>query len=191
MKKSLFVLSMWLAMVLVAIEGCTSGPWPLPTVSPTITPTELPKLTLLPENPCDILTSEIVSAVAGVQVTQEHRVPSIDELVEAQRENHSPPPGSICSYNTNSKFGAIEVALPLPSERTSATYWERRNTYFQEFPGSAEAIPGLGEDAWLGGGASLSVLVRSDVWLVLSTQMYQSNSKDLLIRLASAVLERF
>lgn len=174
---------MLLTMVLVAIEGCASRSAPFPT--------GLPNLTLLPENPCDILTTEIVSATAGVQVTQDRRVPSIDEIVEAQRENRSPPPGVICSYETSSRFGAILIALPLPTERTSVKYWEHRNTYFRDFPGSAQAITGLGQDAWLGGGVSLRVLVRDNVWFELSTQMYQPDSRDLLIRLASAALKRF
>ena len=173
------------------------GATPVPVVAtPTpVSPTGLAKLTSLPENPCDLLTVEQISAATGLQVTAQQRVPTHEEYnesLQAQRENRAPPAGSVCSYEMSGEFGSISLMLPSPEGRTSAAYWEARNTYFRGFAGSAQAIPGLGEDAWLGGGASLRVLVREGVWFTVSLQWPYvfgvAASRDLLVRTASAAI---
>ena len=45
-------------------------------------------------------------------------------------------------------------------------------------------------DAWLAGGVSLNLLVREDEYLMLSTQVYQRQSRDLLVEVARAVARR-
>jgi hypothetical protein len=144
----------------------------------------------LPENPCAVLTVEQVAVATGMHVIESRRLPSDRDIVEAEREHREPAPSAICAYSTDSAFGEIIISVPSVSERRSARYWEARETYFHTFPGSARAIPNLGIDAWLGGGASLSVLAREDQYFSVSTQMYQEGSRQVLIALGRAVLER-
>ena len=149
------------------------------------------RLTSLPENPCAVLTVEQVAAATGLRVTSMRRVASIPEIVPAQRERREPVAGSICSYETRSDFGELNIHVPRRTERRTASYWEARERYFGAFPGSAQAIPDLGIDAWLAGGASLHVLACQDEYFTVSTQMYQVRSRELLVALARAMLGRF
>jgi hypothetical protein len=144
----------------------------------------------LPDNPCDVLTAAVLADVAALEVTSVRRLPSIQEEVSAERQGRKPEPGTICSFETNSHFGAISIAVPPRSERRSELYWKARSKYFETYPGSAQHIEGLGIDAWLAGGASLSVLVRENEYLMLSTQMYQRESRELLVKVARAVVPR-
>jgi hypothetical protein len=144
----------------------------------------------LPDDPCDVLTAAELSDVAGLAVTSVRRVPSIQEVVSAERQGRTPEPGTICSFETNSRFGALSIVVPRRSERRSELYWEARSKYFETYPGSALHIPGLGIDAWLAGGASLSVLVREHEYLMLSTQRYHRQSRDVLVEVARAVAQR-
>ena len=116
------------------------------------------------------------------------RAPGIDEIVHARNDGRKPEPGIICLYETRSEFGAISIVVPSPADRTTARYREAREKYFSAFPGSARAIPGLGEDAWIGGGAILQVLARKDQRFGVGTQKYSQRSEDLLIALARAVI---
>lgn len=157
------------------------------------TPSATPVLTLLaslPENPCDLLTLEQVSAITNLNVIEKRRVPSIDEIIQAQSEGRQPGPGRICSYETQSDIGAITISVPSGAERTSVSYWEARRGYFSTFAASARTIPGLGEDAWISGGASLHVLARENEYFIIGTQMYNQRSPELMIALARAVLDR-
>jgi hypothetical protein len=144
----------------------------------------------LPDNPCDLLTAAGLADVTGLEVTSIHRVASIHKVVSAQLQGREPEPGMICSFETNSHFGAISIAVPPRSERRSELYWEARSKYFETFPGSAQHIEGLGIDAWLAGGAGLRVLVRENEYLMLSTQRYQRQSRELLVDIARAILRR-
>jgi hypothetical protein len=144
----------------------------------------------LPDNPCEVLTAAELAAATGLTVTSVRRVPSIGEGVRAEREGRPPEPGTICSYDTNSPFGALSIWVPRRSERRSELYWRARSKYFDTFPGSAEHIPELGMDAWLAGGASLSVLIRENEHLGLSTQNYQRQSRDVLVKVARAIARR-
>jgi len=144
----------------------------------------------LPDNPCDVLTAAELSDITGLTVTSVRRVPSIQEVVSAERRGRKPEPGTICSFETNSQFGALSIVVPHRSERRSELYWEARSKYFETYPGSAEHIPGLAMDAWLAGGASLSVLVRDNEYLMLSTQTYHRQSRDVLVEVAQAIARR-
>ena len=144
----------------------------------------------LPDNPCEVLNPAQVSAIAGVEVTSVNRVPSLAKIVHAQKENREPGPGTICSYETRSDFGAILIAVPARADRRTAEYWETRAKYFETFPGAAQPVAGLGMDAWLSGGTSLHVLVREDEYFTISTQMHQPRSRDLLVDIAKAVLSQ-
>jgi hypothetical protein len=150
-----------------------------------------PRLITLPDNPCDLLTREQLAAITRLDITAVQRVPSISKIVEAQRENREPDPGTICSYETRSAFAAISVFVPPRAIRTTDTYWAARSKYLETYPGSGRPIPDVGIDAWLAGGADLHVLVRQNEYFTLSTQMYQKQSRELLINIARAVLARF
>lgn len=102
----------------------------------------------------------------------------------------APAPGTICSYATRSDFGAISIVVPPPAERSTANYWKARETYFRQFPGSAHGVPGIGEDAWISAGTTLRVLVREDVQFIIMTQMWREQSRELVIKLARAILDR-
>ena len=129
----------------------------------------------LPDNPCDVPTAAEIADAAGLVVTSVRRVPSIKEVVTAERQGRKPEPGTICSVETNSHFGVLSIVVPRHSERRSELYWEARSKYFETYPGSAEHIPGLGIDAWLAGGVGLSILVRENEYLMLSTQCTIAN----------------
>jgi hypothetical protein len=144
----------------------------------------------LPDDPCDLLTAGEMAEITGLQVISARRVPSITQIVAAQQEAREAEPGVICSFDTNSRFGAIAIAVPPQAERLSAVYWQARSDYFATFPGSAQSVDGLGKDAWIGGGASLRVLVGADDFFMVSTQMYQRDSRALLTEVARAILRR-
>jgi hypothetical protein len=142
----------------------------------------------LPDNPCELLTTAELSTITDLKVIESRRVPSIRKIVDAQREAREPGPGTICQFETDSPFGEILISLPPRPERRAEVYWEARSRYFKTFPGSAQHIAGLGLDAWSSGGTSLSVLVSDDDYLMLSTQMYQPRSRQLLVDIARAIL---
>jgi hypothetical protein len=148
------------------------------------------RLASLPDNPCEVLSPAQVSAITGLEVTSAARVPSIDKIVSAQRENREPDPGTICSYVTRSGFGAITIAVPAQADRRAAKYWEVRAKYFKTFPGAAQDVADLGTDAWLSGGATLHVLARGDEHFTLSTQLHQPRSRELLVSIAREVLSQ-
>lgn len=178
---------MWLTTVPVGL--LLSGVW-IPTAIAFASQVVPGTLASLPENPCAVLTLEQVAAATGVDVTRMQRVPGIPKIVQAQREQREPGAGSICTYETRSDFGEINIHVPPRTERRTASYWEAREKYFRSFPGSAQTIPSLGADAWLAGGASLHVLARDDEYYTVSTQMYQRRSRELVIALARAILGR-
>jgi hypothetical protein len=145
---------------------------------------------LLPDNPCEVLSSQQVSAITGLEVTSVNRVPSLAKVMVGQRKNREPGPGTICNYGTHSDFGSILIGMPAQLHRHAARYWETRAQYFASFPGAAHRVEGLGMDAWLSGGTTLHVLVRGDEYFTVSTQMYQPRSRELLVNIARAVLNR-
>src|SRR5262245_21971872 len=144
----------------------------------------------LPQNPCDVLDPGTVSAVAGVQISVVRHAVSISETVRAQREGRAERSGTICVYETPSDFVSITVAVPEPEDRQTAKYWDARKSYFTAYRGSARPVPGVGVDAWLGGGADLHVLIADDEFIMLGTQMYQPRSGTVLVALARAALAR-
>lgn len=149
------------------------------------------ELSTLPDDPCSLFTATELQALTDLEVTNVERKPSLTKLVEAERANREPGPGSICVYDTRSPFASIAVFVPPKNTRTTALYWADRRQYFKTFGAAAQPIPHLGLDAWLSGGADLHVLVRDNEYFVLSTQMYQPESRDLLAKIAAAVVNQF
>jgi hypothetical protein len=148
------------------------------------------RLASLRDNPCELISPAQLSAISGLKVTSVRRVPSIAKIDSAPSENREPVPRTICVYVTPSEFGDIMIAVTPRTERNAAKYWESRAKYFETFPGSARDVAGLGMDAWLAGGTSLSVLVRGDEYFSLSTQMYQPRSHELVVSIAHVVLRQ-
>jgi hypothetical protein len=151
-------------------------------------PSKPAQLASIPDNPCKVLSPERVAAITGLEVASANRVPSLDKVVQAQRENHEPGPGTICLYETRSDFGAVLIAVPAHAERSADEYWKTRAKYFETFPGAARPVAGLGKDAWLSGGTTLHVLTHGDEHFTLSTQMHQPRSRELLVNIAQGVL---
>lgn len=148
-----------------------------------------PQLAALPTDPCKVLSAGQVSLITGLEVSEPFRAPSLEKVIRAQELHTEPEPGTICVYNTSSQFGAISLSVPKQDERTAARYWDSRSSYFERFPGSAEGIADLGQDAWIDGGTQLHVLTPNGEFFSVSTQMYQARSRNLLIKLGRAVLE--
>jgi hypothetical protein len=99
-------------------------------------------------------------------------VPTIAKVVDAERENREPRPGTICVYETDSAFGGISIVVPDRATRTTGAYWAARSSYFETYRGSARPIPDVALDAWLAGGADLHVLVRDNEYFTVSAQMW-------------------
>ena len=150
-----------------------------------------PRLTSLPDNPCDLLTPAQLAEATGLPVVAAARKPDIFKLVRAQRENRDPEPGRICSYETGTAVGAVSLYVPKREERSTLRYWESRTRYLERPGGIVDPIAGLGADAWLSGKASLHVLVCEDEHFTVSVQHYHPDNEELLIRVARRVLDRF
>src|SRR5262245_21536432 len=144
------------------------------------------RLGSLPDNPCELLTQAQVSAITGLEVTSVQR----DRGILAEHEIRDSDPGRICSYQTQSEFGAITIVVPARAERTTAVYREKQAKYFKTFPGGAKGVADLGMDAWVAGGNTLFVLVREDEYFALGTQHWQPRSRDLLVKIARAALDQ-
>jgi hypothetical protein len=172
--------------ILLAVVGM--GCLPMSCVVPSIH--ALSQSSPLGDNPCDLFTTEELTTISHLYVREVRRVPSITKIVDAQRSERETGPGTICSYETDSDFGAIIVVVPLRSERDATNYWTNRERYFRTYPGSARPIPEIGVDAWLAAGTSLSVLTDQNEYFAISTQFYQRESAELVNRLARAVLGR-
>ena len=144
----------------------------------------------VPENPCALLSAQDMASVTGLPVTEARRLTSIKQDVRAQQEARALDPGVICSYKTSPDFESINIVFGREAPDMVGAYEEARDRYFRTFPGAAELIPGVGQDAWLAGGASLTVLTVDRRYFSVSTQMYDRRSRTILIRVARAVLSR-
>ncbi len=142
----------------------------------------------LPENPCELLTAEQVAAATQLPVTRARRVPDIGEIIRAEKEGRPARANTICSYETPSEFESITIIVPPVSEQNSAAYWKAREEYFRQF--HAEAIAGIGEDAWLGAGAMLNVLAGKTARFTVATRVAREKSPEVLAAVARAVIAR-
>jgi len=139
-----------------------------------------------------LLTVEQVAQATGLKVTAARRVRSRGEDAQAS-SSPTPPAGSICTFETASHFGWISISVQRPPAATPATYRAAREQYFATYPGSALAVPGVGLDAWIGGFATMRVLVRDDLQFWVMTQSADSTggSAGVLISVAKALAGRF
>jgi len=182
--KTLYVL---IVLASYSLHSCSKPARQDGNASHSATPAQL---AFLPDNPCEIIDAAQVSAATGLEVTSANRAPSLDKVVDAQRENREPDPGTICVYETRGNFGAILLSVRPRAERSNAEYWKARAKYFEAFPGTARPVPGLGTDAWFSGGTSLHVLARGDESFTLTTQMVQPRSREVLVNIANVVLSQ-
>jgi len=149
-------------------------------------------LTSWPENPCAVLAAEQVASATGLVVTNVRRASSIAKVVQASESGVAPGLGKyICVYETRSDYVDITIVAPPAEQRSTAAYWAARETYFRTFPGSARPVPGLGQDAWLAGGAALHVLAGPDLHFAVTARMYRAGADEVLIAVARAVLAKF
>jgi hypothetical protein len=148
----------------------------------------MPARSALPENPCALITAEDIAIVGQLVVQPGRRVPSKLQIVAAEREGRQPAPGTICVFESGVEFGGITVAFEPAAQRSAATYRATRDRYTRTFPGSWRAVPGIGADAWLSGGTTLTVLIGGDDYFSLSTQHYQRESGELLANIAAFIL---
>jgi hypothetical protein len=137
-----------------------------------------------PVDPCSVLSAAQVAAAAGIDVIRAEK-PDLSEIIPAQGEGQKARSGNLCVYETRSEFGEIIIALP---DQDAAHFRRDRDIYFATFPGSAQPISNLGQDAWISAGVMLHLLIKDDLQVSLSTQYYQKSSQELLIRIAKALL---
>ena len=173
-----------LVVVLFTLLSCSRAP-EQPRTSPTPT-----TVASLPDDPCAILSSARITEVTGIEIVSVNRVPSLDKVVLAEKENREPDPGTICSYQTRSDLGAIMIMVPSREDRTAARYWEVRAKYLNALPGSAHYVEGLGIDAWISGGTHLRVLARGDEHFIVAAQMAHPRAREILVNVAKAVLDQ-
>ena len=148
-------------------------------------PQARPRLAAVPENPCDVLTAGEVSAITGVTVVEARRVRSILDETELPHG-----PGSICRYRVADTSLAIRVSIPPGPIRGAAEYRKIRDAYVRSWPDQVQQLHGLGADAWMEGGNWIYVLVREDLYFTVMAEVRLPRSRDALIDLARAVLER-
>ena len=176
--------------VAILLAACSSGrsSAPSPAAPPTPAPTAPTFVGYLPQNPCELLTTEQVAAASGIRILSARRVPDISEIIRAERENRSARASTICNYDSSADVGDIVVIIPEVSQQNVAAYRKSRDEYARNF--SAQKISGVGEDAWLAGGNTLHVLAGRNAQFIVATRYWQQNSRDVVIAVAKSILSR-
>ena len=182
--------SLVLAFLSFTSAACSSGGGPGSGTGEPPSPVEERRIASLPENPCELLTAGQVAAATGLPVRRARRLPDIDEIIRAEREGRPARANTICSYDTPSDIVAITLVVPPVSERNSRAYTSARDAYFQQYPESAKAISGVGDDAWLAAGSTLHVLVGRSAHFIVATRIAQPTSPEIVAAVARAVIER-
>ena len=146
-----------------------------------------PALTVLPENPCDLLSEGQVATAAGVQISKATRVLSQGESIESANSGRQPPAGSICRYETPSELGSIAVIFPdrrgpLGSRSEPPKCGAR---------GPAASAGSSPDGRSLISGGSGSVCVGPDLLVWVSVQMaHERRATDAATGVANAILRR-
>jgi hypothetical protein len=147
------------------------------------------RLAALPDNPCDLLTLEQVAVATGLGITAVARVPDIRQVVDAQGAGREPEPGTICSYDTRGEFSGLTIVVPLPPQRTAASYAQARERAFTPHS-MAQVLAGIGEDAW-SSGSGVHVLTRQGEYFMVGCQKCGGRSASAqLVAIARAVMDR-
>jgi uncharacterized protein (DUF1697 family) len=176
-----------LFVLALGTQGCSSGRGA--TAAPGSAPEVVRrKVASLPENACELLTAQEVSAAGGQHVSNAHRVPDIGEIIRAQKEGRTARANYICAYDTMNEIGGISIIVPPVSEQSRAAYHREREDYFRQFSG--KNINGVGEDAWFAGGTTLHVLAGETAQFMVATRSARDDSREIVIAVAKAVLDR-
>ena len=176
-------------LVLLAAASCRSG-GSAPEAGVPPPPATARRVASLPENPCELLTRGEVSVATGLRVRRARKVPDIEEIVAAGREGRAAHTSTICSYDTGGELVAITITVPPLANRNAAAYNSEREAYFRQHPGSAKPVSGIGEDAWIAEGTTLHVLAGPNAHFTVATRKAQSNSSDIVAKVARAVVDR-
>ncbi|HUQ18459.1 MAG TPA: hypothetical protein VM099_02505 [Gemmatimonadaceae bacterium] len=171
----------------LVIAACSSGRAPTKTAAAPARAVER-RLSTIPDDPCELLTSADVSKAAGISIQSARRVPDIGEIVRAQRENRVARAGNLCNYDSTASIGDIVVAVPDISAQSIAAFRKEREEYSKNF--RAESIVGVGYEAWLAGGNTLHVLAARNLQFVVATRYWQPDSRDAVVRVAKLILSR-
>ncbi len=175
------------AVGIMAVVGVMSGV--LPAQTPATQASNEVRLAVLPDNPCELLTRAQVAVATGLDITAMARVPDIHQVVDARRAGREPEPGTICSYNTRGEFGGLTIVVPIPADRTAASYQQARERAFTPHT-MAQVISGIGADAW-SSGQSVHVLTRQgEYFMVVCQKCGGRSAPDQLVALARAVMGR-
>jgi hypothetical protein len=145
-------------------------------------------ITSLPDNACEVLTPAEISAAIGKGVTRGRRAPDIGEIIHADKEGRLPRERAVCSYDTASEFGSIVIIVPYVSEQNRAAFQRTLDEYSRR--ARPQRIEGLGEDAWLEGGATLHVLAGKNAQFVVAARTVRDDTKETVIAVAKAILAR-
>lgn len=133
--------------------------------------TQLPTL----DEPCSLLSRVEVARATGSQVRKVERGTSMTTLEK-----------SGCLYRTDGPYGAILVDLDRSGEQEFRDFVDEAS---RGEHGSAEVVSHLGDEAYLFGRASLSVLSGEAV-VHVGTQNYRLDGPAVLRSLAELALKR-
>jgi hypothetical protein len=151
------------------------------------TPSKLDRPFLFPDDPCGVLSANDVAAASGFRILAARRIPDIGEIVRATKEGRRARVSAICSYDGETD-AEITISIPPVADQNAAAYMKDRDANFEQSHG--QHVPGVGEDAWLGGGAALHVLVGKNAQFVVGARNASDKSRDAVVAVAKAAIAR-
>lgn len=175
------------AILAAAVAACSSGSGSRPTPVTPVVSSKLDRPFLFPDDPCDLLTPGDVASASGVPVNSARRVPDIGEIIRAQKEHRAAHASAVCSYD-GERDAEITISIPAVADQNAAAYLKERDAYFSQSHG--EQVSGVGQDAWIGGGAALHVLVGKHGQFVVAAMNAGEKSRDAVIRVAKAAIAK-
>jgi hypothetical protein len=115
---------------LLSLLGLMLQPFPAPQSTRS-------HLTVLPDNACELLTAEEMSAAVNLPVTaiRDHTVTPASPRF----------PGRMCMYETGTEFGTIATIVLDRDKRTSGEYWSSRHASFEGHRDLTEYLPSFGK----------------------------------------------
>jgi hypothetical protein len=143
-----------------------------------------PALAVLPENPCELLSVQQVSAAAGVQVSGAQRVPGQQGSLEAGAASQPPASGSICRYDSPTPL--VSIAVFFPDRRGALD----RRSEDPRCAGADAANDSIDPRIWPAGGAH-AVCVGPDLVVWVAVQMgHEPNAAPAGLGVARAIVQR-
>ena len=156
-----------LALAILILPACRSAPVPQASTA-----------AILPlDEPCALLSREDIEKVTGSPVVRVHH-PVGKKTGKSMKDS--------CAYEANRPYGAIIVSLHRSAERA----FHREVGELARDPHQVvEAVPGLGDEAYLIGRTELTVLASGNV-ITFGSQRYAPDGAAVLRHLAELVLGR-